>query len=173
MCCRNVVKGVRYAATLLMLLPGAVLAQFAHDVIPATAPNCAVDKPAAESGLAATPGGFVVVHPRNDALTKQYTGCKAMWVVTGERHQRIATLYFKDGVLAVAAAHNMRDASGRLDGACAYPEGKSLLPDAGRQVKDSGCTSFAQDAFYGLYLPTWPMICLTDAKAAICQQEPR
>lgn len=164
---------LRAVVLLLMFLANAAMAQFAHEVIPASALHCADDKPPAASGLAGTPGGFVIIHPRNDALTKQYTGCKMMWVVNGERHQKFATLYFKDGVLAVAAAHRVRDASGQLDGACAYPEGKSLFPDAGRRISDSGCVSLAKEAFYGLYLPTWPLTCLTDPKAVICQQEPR
>ncbi len=94
-------------------------------------------------------------------------------MVTGERPPRFATLYFKEGTLAVAAAHNIRDASGRLDGACAFPEGKSLLPNAGREIKDSGCTGFSKEGFYQLYVPTWPRLCMTDPKAAVCQQDPR
>lgn len=161
------------ALALFLFLPGAVLAQFAHEVIPATAPNCAIEKPPAASGLAATPGGFVAVYPRNDALPKQYSGCKFMWIINGERYQRFATLYFKDGVLSVAAAHDVRSASGQLDGACAFPEGKSLLPNAGRQTKDSSCAGFRDEAFYRLHLPTWPVSCLTDTKAVVCQQDPR
>ena len=161
------------AIAMFMFSSGASLAQFANDFIPAAAPNCAIEKPPAAAGLAATPGGFVMVYPRNDALRKQYTGCKIMWIVNGERYQRFATLYFKDGELTIAAAHNVRDASGRLDGACAFPEGKSLLPNAGQQIKDTGCAGSRNEAFYRLYLPTWPSTCLTDTKAAVCQQDPR
>lgn len=164
---------IRLAIAMFMFLPGVSLAQFAHDVIPASAPNCAIEKPPAAAGLAATPGGFVMVYPRNDALRKQYTGCKSMWIINGERHQRLATLYFKDGELTIAAAHDVRDSSGQLDAACAFPEGKSLLPNAGRQIKDAGCAGFRNEAFYRLYLPTWPSACLTDSKATVCQQDPR
>lgn len=114
-----------------------------------------------------------MVYPRNAALNKQYTGCKLMWIVDGERPQRFATLYFVNGELSIGAAHNVRDAAGRLDAACAFPEGKSLLPEAGRQIKDAGCTSLAKEAFYQLYLPTWPSACLNDVKAPVCQQDPR
>ena len=85
---------LRAVVLLLMFLANAAMAQFAHEVIPASALHCADDKPPAASGLAGTPGGFVIIHPRNDALTKQYTGCKMMWVVNGERHHKFATLYF-------------------------------------------------------------------------------
>lgn len=164
---------IRPCLAALLLLPAVSLAQVASDVIPNSAPHCAVDQPPAQSGIAATPGGFVMVYPRNDAIGKQYTGCKLMWIVDGERRPRFATLYFKNGELAIAAAHNVRDTAGRLDAACAFPEGKSLLPDAGRQIKDAGCSSLSKEAFYALNLPTWPSSCLTDVKAAICQQDPR
>lgn len=164
---------IRHVIPWLMLLSNAALAQVAGDFIPAAAPNCAIESPPAAVGLAVTPGGFVMVYPRNDALTKQYTGCKILWVVTGERPPRFATLYFKEGVLAVAAAHNTRDATGRLDSACAFPEGKSLMPNAGREIKDSGCRGLTNNGFDQLYLPTWPRICMTDPKAAVCLQDPR
>ncbi len=164
---------IRIAYVVLALLPALAQAQWINEIVAATEPNCAVESPPAAAGIAATPGGFVMVYPRNDALPKQYTGCKAMWVVDGERFRRMATLYFKDGNLVTGAAHNTRDVSGKLDGACAFPEGKSLLPNAGRQIKDTGCGGFARDPFYDLHLPTWPRSCLTDPNAAICQQAPR
>jgi hypothetical protein len=163
----------KISLAVVLLVSNAAVAQVAGDVIPGGAPNCTVENPPAESGLAATPGGFVMVFPRNDALTRQYTGCKLMWLVNGERRQKFATLYFKAGKLAVAAAHNVRDAAGLLDAACAFPAGKSLLPNTGRQIKDSGCANMPKEAFYQLYLPTWPTSCLNDAEAAVCQQEPR
>ena len=85
--------------------PCAVLAQTAQDVIPMQATHCAINTPPPAAGLAATPGGFVMVFPRNDALPKDYTGCKLMWIVNGEQRPRFATLYFDNGKLAVAAAY--------------------------------------------------------------------
>ena len=147
--------------------------QSLSDVIPSTEPTCAVEIPPAAAGIAATPGGFVMVYPRNDALPKQYTGCKTMWVVDGERVRRMATLYFKGGNLLTAAAHNTRDASGKLDGVCSFADGKSLLPNTGRQSKNAGCGGIAGEPFYHLHLPTWPRSCMSDPNAAICQQDPR
>ncbi len=158
---------------LMVLWPTPVVAQSLYEIIPTAEPNCAIESPSAAAGIAATPGGFVMVHPRNDALTKQYTGCKIMWVINDDRFPRMATLYFKSGQLVTAAAHNVRDASGALDAACAFPEGKSLLPNAGRQIKDAGCRGLTGESFYNLYLPTWPRSCLADPKATLCQQDPR
>jgi hypothetical protein len=164
---------IRRAIVVLALWPALVAAQSVQEVIPPAEPNCAIDSPPAAAGIAATPGGFVMVYPRNEALSKRYTGCKIMWLVDGERFPRMATLYFKGGALVTAAAHNVRDTSGRLDAACAFPEGKSLLPNAGRQIKDAGCGGFSGEPFYRLHLLTWPRSCLADVNAAVCQQEPR
>jgi hypothetical protein len=161
------------SAVLLALWPLPVYAQSVQEIIAAAEPNCALESPPVAAGIAATPGGFVMVYPRNEALPKHYTGCKTLWLVDGERFPRMATLYFKGGVLLTAAAHNVRDASGRLDAACAFPEGKSLLPNAGRQIKDAGCSGFSGEPFYRLHLPTWPRRCMADPNAAVCQQDPR
>jgi hypothetical protein len=159
----------------LLLVPtaGASFAQDLREVIPLQEPNCALTAPPDAAGLATTPGGFVMVYPRNAALPKAYTGCKALWVVDGERYLRLATLYFKSGKLKTAAAHGIRDAAAKVDAACAFPEGKSLLPETGIKMKDQGCAGFGGGDFYALHVPTWPRSCLTQTDAAVCQQDPR
>lgn len=148
-------------------------AQSFSDVIPAQGTHCTLAPPPAQAGIAVTPGGFVLVFPRNDAITDRYTGCKQMWVVDGTTMRRFATLYFKNGTLAVAAAHDVRDSAGTMTAACAFPEGKSLLPSKGQQASDAGCKGFSGDAFYALRLPTWPRSCMTDTRAAVCLADPR
>jgi hypothetical protein len=159
----------------LLLAPssGAGFAQDLSKVIALQEPNCKLTAPPAAAGLAATPGGFVMVYPRNDALPDTYTGCKLLWVVDGERYLRLATLYFKSGKLKTAAAHDVRDAAAELDAACAFPEGKSLLAETGIKMKDQGCAGFEREEFYALHLPTWPRRCLSQPDAAVCQQDPR
>jgi hypothetical protein len=148
-------------------------AQVVADLVPAQATHCALTAPPAKAGIAVTPGGFVMVFPRNDALTDNFTGCKQLWVVDGDKMMRFATLYFRSGKLAIAIAHDVRDSAGAIAGACALPEGKSLLPKSGRQVSDAACTGFSEDSFYALRLPTWPRSCLTETKAAVCVADPR
>ena len=114
-----------------------------------------------------------MVFPRNDALTDNFTGCKLLWIVDVDRMMRFATLYFKDGKLAIAIAHDVRDSNGAIVGACALPERKSLLPKVGRQISDDACKGFAEEIFYALRLPTWPRSCLTDSNAAVCKADPR
>jgi len=148
-------------------------AQKISEVIPAQGLFCTLAPPPAQAGIAVTPGGFVLVFPRNDAITDRYTGCKQMWVVDGTTMRRFATLYFKNGTLAVAAAHDVRDSAGTMTAACAFPEAKSLLPSKGQQATNAGCKGFSGDAFYALRLPTWPRSCMTDTRAAVCLADPR
>lgn len=148
-------------------------AQSLGDVIPLSATHCALKEPPPEAGIGATPGGFVMVFPRNTALGNAYTGCKLLWIVDTDRLQRFATLYFVEGRLRTAVAHETRDPAAPLLGACAFPEGRSLMPAAGRQIDDAGCRGFAEDPFYGLRLATWPRTCLTNPEAAVCKADPR
>ena len=170
--------GTSRIATVVSLALGVVVAtpaaaQVVADLVPAQSTHCALTSPPAQSGIAGTPGGFVMVFPRNDALKDNFTGCKLLWVVDVDKMMRFATLYFKDGKLAVAIAHDVRDSKGAIAGACALPAGKSLLPNSGRKIDDAGCKGFTEDSFYALRLPTWPRSCLTDTKAAACKAEPR
>jgi hypothetical protein len=142
-------------------------------IVPASAPHCAVATPPADAGIAGTPGGFVMVFPRNVALSDTFTGCKSLWVVDTDQLRRFATLYFVEGKLRIAVAHEISDPAAGLSGACAFPEGKSLLPTRGRQIDDASCKGFVEDSFYGLRLATWPRTCLTSDKAAVCREDPR
>ena len=159
--------------TLGVAVPKTASAQVVADLLPAQATHCALAVPPAQAGIAVTPGGFVMVFPRNDALTDSFTGCKLLWVVDGDQTKRFATLYFKNGKLAIAVAHDVRDRAGTIEGACALPEGKSLLPKSGRQFSDAACKGFSEDSFYALRLPTWPRSCLTETRAAVCVADPR
>ncbi len=167
---RSAIVGV---LALCIVIASRASAQTLADVIPAKAAHCALTLPPPQAGLAATPGGFVMVFPRNDALTDGFTGCKLLWIVDGDQTRRFATLYFKGGKLAVAVAHDVRDSAGTLTGACAFPEGKSLLAQTGQRMADAGCAGFTGDGFYALRVPTWPRSCLTAPQAAVCVAEPR
>ncbi len=156
-----------------LLLPTLAGAQSLASVVPVSAPHCSLTAPPADAGIAATPGGFVMVFPRNAQVSDTFTGCKTLWIVDTDEIRRFATLYFAGGKLKTAVAHNSRDPAAPLDGACAFPEGRSLLPTSGRQIEDSACRGFTEDSFYGLRLATWPRLCLTDEKAAVCRQDPR
>ncbi len=148
-------------------------AQSVSDFLPPTATNCATTAPPASAGIAGTPGGFLMVHPRNDAITDQYTGCKILWVVSSDRMKRVATLYFDRGVLSHAIAHDVRDPKEGIEVVCDLTAGRSLLPNAGRRADDAQCRTRPADELYGLRLATWPQLCLTKPDAAVCKREPQ
>ncbi len=156
------------------LLPATSRAQLLADsLVPSAAANCRVTSPPAAAGLAVTPGGFLMVFPRNDALGEQYTGCKILWVVDTDRTPRLATLYFERGALARAIAHDVRDPAGGVSGACSFPAARSLLPNTGGRFSDSACKGLTEESIYALRVPTWPRSCLTTPDSAICKDEPR
>ena len=76
------------------------------------APNCKIEQPPPDAGAYATPGGFLLVHPRNVHLTDDYTGCKVLWIVDApDRFHRLMTLYFERGKLRIALGYDGRGAN--------------------------------------------------------------
>jgi hypothetical protein len=166
-------KSASVSLVLAMAVAPCCPAQSLRDVVPAGAPNCAITAPPADAGVVVPPGGFVMVHPRNDAIGDQYTGCKVLWVVDADRLRRIATLYFAGGVLARAVAHDVHDPSGAIDAACDLVSGRSLLPRAGRRATDAACQATPRDELYALRVATLPRRCVTDPDAPPCKADPR
>ena len=78
----------RLAIALLLFVPAlpAALAQIPD------APNCSVDQPPSDSGAFGTPGGFLLVYPRNAGLSDRYTGCKTLWVVDAPGHETLMAI---------------------------------------------------------------------------------
>jgi hypothetical protein len=146
-------------------------AQSVRDFVPATSANCAVTSPPEAAGIAATPGGFVMVHPRNDAIGERYTGCKLLWVVDTDRIRRLATLYFESGVLSRAVAHDVRSANEGIEAVCDLKAGRSLLPLGGRKATDAACQGVRAEELYGLRVATWPRTCLRESDLAVCKGE--
>jgi hypothetical protein len=126
--------------------------------IPPAAPNCAVAQPAPDAGLYATPGGFLLVYPRNSALSDGYTGCKTLWVVDApDRFIRMATLYFEQGRLRAAQSYN-KDGSSR--GTCTLPG------------QAAGCEGVEGNPFTALRMPTWPRTCMERPNEPQCAKDP-
>jgi hypothetical protein len=144
------------------------------DFVPRGAANCAIGAPPMDAGLAGTPGGFVIVRPRNAALPARYTGCKVMWVDANPGDwQRFAALYFENGELRRLVAHDARRGGDEVRAACAYPRGNSLLPGTDATVTNPACAGVREEPFYGLHLPTWPRRCATDPDHAACRSDPK
>lgn len=161
------------ASALCLVAAVPLRAQSVADFVPAKAANCAIATPPPSSGIAATPGGFLMVHPRNDAIDDGYTGCKVLWIVDVDQPMRVATLYFEAGLLSRALSHDVRDPNGAIEVVCDYRANRSLLPNAGRRAGNDACRAPPSDGLYLLRLATWPRQCLTEQKAAVCKEDPR
>ena len=124
------------------------------------APNCAVDQPPSDAGAYATPGGFLLVHPRNARLSDGYTGCKGLWVVDApDRFHRLMILYFERGKLRFAQVYDGRGGS-QLRATCSWP---GAAP---------ACDGAESNPLTALKLPTWPRDCMTRPEAPQCAKEP-
>lgn len=123
-------------------------------------PNCATDQPPSHAGAYVTPGGFLLVHPRNANLSDSYTGCKVIWVVDApDRFHRLMILYFERGKLRVAQGYDGRGEN-QLRATCTVP---STAP---------GCDGVESHPLSALRLPTWPRSCMTRPDAPQCKREP-
>jgi len=142
------------AALLFLCAMSSALAQIPD------APNCATDRPPPDAGAFATPGGFLLVHPRNAQLSDSYTGCKVLWVADApDRFHRLMILYFERGKLRIAQAYDGRGAN--------QPRATCTLPGHAPE-----CAGVESNPLAALRLPTWPRICMTRPDAAQCTKEP-
>ena len=129
--------------------------------IPAGAANCAVEQAPKDAGAYVTPGGFLLVYPRNAALTDDYTGCKSLWVVDSpQRINRLMTLYFERGKLRIAIAYDGRAPA-------SPPRATCVLPGA-----SPGCEDIDSNPLAALRLPTYPRSCTENADAPECSTDP-
>jgi hypothetical protein len=129
--------------------------------IPSGAPNCNVEKPPADAGAYVTPGGFVLVYPRNAAINDDYTGCKGLWVVDSpENINRLMTLYFERGALRIVVGYDGRGESTEPRATCVLPE------------KTGNCGGVDGNEFVALKLPTWPRMCMDRPDDPKCAVEP-
>ena len=160
------------AALALTVLSTPIGAKGLRDFVPVDAPNCAVTAPPANAGAAVTPGGVMVVFPRNSGITADYTGCKHMWVMQSDTAVgRFVTTYFKQGKLTVAVAHDSRSPTGEVVGVCTFPGGKSVFPKTG-PAADRACAGVTAEYYGALRMPTFPRECVANPKAKGCTDKP-
>lgn len=138
-----------------------------REFLPQDAAHCTVTAPPADAGFGIAPGGRTfLVYPRDGAITPAYTGCKRLWDTRGgDRTVPFVSLYFKQGKLAVAVAHNGKD-DGTVVAACSFPGPKSLEP-AGAAA-DRACAGVPREFYALLRTPTMPRECMNNPRAKAC-----
>ena len=128
-------------------------------------PSCSSTTAPDDAGLVATPGGFMLVHPRNADLADDYTGCKTLWVMDVDPAPwRWATLWFRDGRLQRVVSGS-RDAAPRV---CDMPG--AMLP-AGYAAAPV-CEGLDEHPWIALRLPSWPRACAAENPPAACEGAP-
>ncbi|MCL1635618.1 hypothetical protein M2650_13400 [Luteimonas sp. SX5] len=126
-------------------------------------PSCTVITAPADAVAVVTPGGFMLVHPRNDRIADDYSGCKTLWIYDDpDVPRRWATLRFAHGEL-VRAVIWRRDAQEVADRVCDRP--------ASAQAPE--CSGVEGNELTALRLPSWPRVCATDPDRKECAQDPR
>jgi hypothetical protein len=119
-----------------------------------------------DAGLVATPGGFMLVHPRNADLPDDYTGCKTLWVMDVDPAPwRWATLWFRGGRLQRVVSHSRDAAAPRV---CDMP---GATPPAGH-ASAPACEGLDDHPWIALRLPSWPRACAAENPPAICEGAP-
>ena len=151
------------ALAALLVLLGSLQAQAQAQAAAPDVASCRRMQPPADAGVAVTPGGFVLVHPRNADLPADYTGCRTLWVMQSEQHwPLLMRVHFRQGRAVAVDAYD-----GRGEAAAAAPRHCSIPSD------QRGCTGVEQHPFVARQLPTWPRVCAQDAQQAVCQGDPQ
>lgn len=163
---KRVEGGWRIAVALALVLASAA-AQAARAAAPESS-ACALQAPPEDAGAVATPGGFLLVYPRNAHLPDDYTGCKTLWVMDVDPQPwRWATLWFVDGRLQRVASWR-RDSRGEPDLTCTMP---GVAPAPGMAAAPV-CEGLEDHPWAALRLPSWPRACIGDAPPPACEGEP-
>lgn len=141
--------------------PAAIAAENTAPDFPAD-PSCQRMEPPGDAGAVATPGGFMLVHPRNDRIRDDYSGCKTLWIYDDpDMPRRWATLLFQRGRLIRAVIWH-RDAPDRADRVC-----DRSRPDS------EPCSGMEGNELVALRLASWPRVCMSDPDRKECQGDPR
>jgi hypothetical protein len=132
-------------------------------------PSCRLQQVPDDAGAVVTPGGFLLVHPRNDRLRADYSGCKTLWIDDEPGSpRRWSTLLFENGRLRRSVLWQ-RDAPEMADRVCDMPgSGARPLPRP-----QEPCSGIDGNELVALYLASYPRVCMTDPDRKECKQDPR
>lgn len=150
-------------SVLIPCCSAASAAQPQQSWFPESEASCAATTAPADAGAVVTPGGFMLVHPRNDRIADDYTGCKTLWIYDDpDVPRRWATLRFVRGQLTRAVIWR-REVEDIADRVCDRPA----------SAQAPGCGGIDDNEFVSLRLPSWPRVCMTAPDREECRQDPR
>lgn len=154
------VRGAISAVALSMGVASLSLGWAADAVFPAGARDCALITPPAESGVFVTPGGILLIYPRNASVPEDFTGCRTIWVVRGTGDWPLLTrLYFQAGRLSRVQRFDGRGGT-QAQISCSLP------------TEEKGCGGLEDNPLTALRVPTWPRICLNQPGLPVCGRDP-
>lgn len=120
---------------------------------PAGGKHCQVERPPADAGALATPGGFLLVHPRNAGVTPDYTGCRTLWVMQAPDDTPLfLRVYFVQGKASRISVWDGR--GGQQAEHCTMPD----------------CKGIDDNELIALDLPTWPRSCAERPDPKLCRK---
>jgi len=122
---------------------------------------CTLAQPPADAGAYVTPGGFLLIHPRNGALAEDYSGCKQVWIMRAPGDTPL--------LMRLRFAHGLRVMAQVFDGR------GGTTPRASCAAADTSaaCADLADNPLAQLRVPTWPRACAVDAEQPECSQAPQ
>jgi hypothetical protein len=121
--------------------------------------HCALTQPPAAAGAYVTPGGFLLVYPRNAEIGERYSGCRLIWVMQEAAFTPLLLrAQYRRGVLYRVQGYDGRGGDNATT--CTLP------------TTDPACAGLASHELLVLNLPTWPRVCTVDPAAAACRADP-
>jgi len=123
--------------------------------------SCSLEQPPADAGAYVTPGGFLLIHPRNAALADDYSGCKQVWIMRSPGDTPLLMrLRFERGARVMTEVFDGRGSMA--------PRGRCAVNDT-----QAACADLADNPLAQLHVPTWPRACAEDAGRPECAQAPQ
>ncbi|EGK71532.1 hypothetical protein METUNv1_02221 [Methyloversatilis universalis FAM5] len=127
--------------------------------IPADGRHCGLTRPPADAGAYVTPGGFLLVWPRNAGFARDYSGCRTLWVMqSADDTPLLMRLYFPGGRLEAVQGFDGR--GGQSARTCVRP------------FDAPGCGGIEGNPLTAPDLPTWPRLCTEQPEHPACRRDP-
>jgi hypothetical protein len=121
---------------------------------------CDLVQPPADAGAYATPGGFLLVHPRNAEVGPDYSGCRLIWIMQDATFTPLfIRAQYRRGALFRVQRYDGR--GGDTATTCALPS------------RDPTCAGLTHHELLVLDLPTWPRVCSVDPSQQVCDSAPQ